>query len=116
MSTINGKDLAAVVSGDVKVKAQRFLDEVGRKPALHVVLVGQDPASRIYVRNKKRACKRAGIDSVQHLKPASTTQEELLELIARLNVDEQVDCSIRVNTHHISLAQRSDQLQTTWRR
>lgn len=91
MSTINGKDLAAVVSGEVMVKAQRFLDEVGRKPALHVVLVGEDPASRIYVRNKKRACKRAGIDSIQHLLPASTTQAELLELIARLNGDEQVD-------------------------
>ena len=91
MSNINGKDLAAVVRGEVKVKAQRFLDEVGRKPALHVVLAGEDPASQIYVRNKKRACKRAGIDSVQHLLPASTTQEELLELIARLNGDEQAD-------------------------
>ena len=91
MSTINGKDLAAVVREEVKVKAQRFLDEFGRKPALHVVLAGEDPASRIYVRNKKRACKRSGVDSVQHLLPASTTQEELLELIARLNGDEQVD-------------------------
>ncbi len=91
MSTINGKDLAAVVTGEVKVKAQRFFDDVGRKPALHVVLVGEDPAGRIYVRNKKRACKKAGIDSVQRLLPASTTQAELLELIARLNGDEQVD-------------------------
>ncbi len=91
MNTINGKDLAAVVRGEVKVKAQRFLDEFDRKPALHVVLVGEDPASQIYVRNKKRACKRARVDSVQHLLPESTTQEELLELIARLNGDEQVD-------------------------
>ncbi len=91
MSTINGKDLAAVVRGEVKVKAQRFLDEFGRKPALHVVLAGEDPASQIYVRNKKRACKRARVDSVQHLLPESTTQEDLLELIARLNGDEQVD-------------------------
>ena len=91
MSTINGKDLAAVVRGEVKVKAQRFLDEFGRKPALHVVLAGEDPASQIYVRNKKRACKRARVDSVQHLLPESTTQEDLLDLIARLNGDEQVD-------------------------
>ncbi len=62
-----------------------------RRPGLAVVVVGSDPASRIYVRNKRRACKRAGIVARDHDLPESTSQAELLALIERLNADPEID-------------------------
>ena len=63
----------------------------GRPPGLAVILVGDDPASAIYVRNKRRACERAGVYSVSHDLAATTAQSELLDLIERLNEDSRVD-------------------------
>ena len=59
-------------------------------PGLAVVLVGDDPASKVYVRNKKRACEELGYYSEEHTLPADTTQEQLLELVKRLNGDERI--------------------------
>ncbi len=67
------------------------LKKVGITPKLVVVLVGEDPASEIYVKNKEKACDLVGIDSVKHLLPASTSQKELLTLVDKLNNDDSIN-------------------------
>lgn len=88
---IDGKAHAARLRADIAKQVADRLLAGARAPALAVVLVGDDPASAIYVRNKIRACKEARITSIEHRLPASTSQAELLDLIARLNRDPQVD-------------------------
>lgn len=80
---IHGKPLADSILDRLRAE----IEQEGLRPGLAVVLVGDDPASAVYVRNKKRACERAAIASFSHELPASTTQGELLALIARLNAD-----------------------------
>ncbi|MBO5658783.1 MAG: bifunctional methylenetetrahydrofolate dehydrogenase/methenyltetrahydrofolate cyclohydrolase FolD [Duodenibacillus sp.] len=87
---INGKDLAASIRRQLAQRVQALVDR-GHRPGLAVVLVGEDPASQVYVRNKIKACSDTGITSIEHRLPADTSQEALLELIARLNDDETVD-------------------------
>ncbi len=86
---IDGKAIAAKVRGEVaeRVKALRARGVV---PGLTVVRVGDDPASAIYVRGKRKACEEAGMHSVEHHLPATTTQRELMDLVARLNADPSV--------------------------
>ncbi len=84
---IDGKAVAKQVREEVRRDTERLRIDHGVVPGLGVVLVGEDPASRIYVRNKEKACAEAGIRSVEHLLPASVTQHELLDLIGRLNQD-----------------------------
>jgi methylenetetrahydrofolate dehydrogenase (NADP+) / methenyltetrahydrofolate cyclohydrolase len=91
MQLIDGKELARGIRRGVKQTSREFFDEVGRAPVLSVVLVGEDPASQIYVENKKRACRRTEIESREHLLPASVESGELLSLIDRLNRDDEVD-------------------------
>jgi len=91
MKLLDGKEISAALKAEVERAAAVFLERAGRKPSLHVVLVGEDPASQIYVRNKKRACQKAGLESVEHALDASTSQAELLALVARLNGDDAVD-------------------------
>lgn len=87
---INGKRIAAGVRARVKDDVEELVT-AGIQPGLAVVLVGEDPASSIYVRNKIRACKRAGIVSFAHFLPASTPEAEVLELLDELNADDDVD-------------------------
>ena len=78
------------------------LREKGIEPALAVIIVGSDPASRIYVNNKKAACERVGMRSVEYALPAETTTEELLELIDELNADKSINgilCQLPVPKH-----------------
>ncbi len=84
---IDGKAVAKQVREEVRRDTERLRNDHGVVPGLGVVLVGEDPASRIYVRNKEKACAEAGIRSVEHLLPASVTEQELLDLIGRLNQD-----------------------------
>lgn len=84
---IDGKAVARQVRDEVRVAVQRLRNDHGVVPGLGVVLVGEDPASRVYVRNKEKACAEVGIRSVEHLLPASVSEHELLALIARLNED-----------------------------
>ncbi len=84
---IDGKAVAKQVREEVRRDTERLRNDHGVVPGLGVVLVGEDPASRLYVRNKEKACTEAGIRSVEHLLPASVTQHELLDLIERLNQD-----------------------------
>jgi len=91
MALIDGKELAKKVRLDVKEQAIAFAKKFNRKPSLHVIMVGEDPASEIYVRNKKRAGKRAQMESVQHMLDAEISEAELLQLIDKLNKDSGVD-------------------------
>jgi methylenetetrahydrofolate dehydrogenase (NADP+) / methenyltetrahydrofolate cyclohydrolase len=91
MASLDGKRLADRVREGLASEIGRITAARGRPPSLHVVLVGDDPASQIYVRNKKKACDKAGVASHEHRLPASTRQEELVALVARLNADEGVD-------------------------
>lgn len=86
MQLIHGPEVAAAVLAECE-KEIAELALLGRKPGLAVVLVGDDPASRAYVRSKDKKCRELGLHSVKLELPASTTQEELLKVIAGLNAD-----------------------------
>jgi methylenetetrahydrofolate dehydrogenase (NADP+) / methenyltetrahydrofolate cyclohydrolase len=88
---IDGKAMAAKVRQSAGVKAQEFSQRYGRRPGLAVVQVGDDHASSIYVRNKRRSCEETGIESFAHDLPAATRENELLALIHALNLDPRVD-------------------------
>ena len=88
---IDGKAIAAEVRADVKRGVEARLRQGLREPGLAVVLVGSDPASEVYVRNKRKACEEVGFKSVYYGKPADTGQQELLALIDELNADESID-------------------------
>ena len=88
---IDGKAFAADLRGKVALGVAEFSAKAGRKPGLAVVLVGEDPASQVYVRNKHKATVGAGMESFEHRLPADTTQEDLLTLVAQLNADPAVD-------------------------
>lgn len=82
---IDGKNISAQIRGSIKKETARFIAETGVTPGLAVILVGSDPASQIYVRNKKKACEEVGFKSFEYLMPESTTEEELKELVNKLN-------------------------------
>src|SRR5690349_3314304 len=88
---LDGKAVAAKQRQKSAVRAAEFLQKFGRPPGLAVVKVGEDPASAVYVRNKRKACEECGIASFAHDLPVTTTRQELLDLIDRLNRDERVD-------------------------
>lgn len=87
---LDGKALAAEIRTEVKAQVE-VLAQKGVHTALAVVLVGDDPASQVYVRNKIKACGEAGIKSLEFRMPSETTQEALLAKIAELNADDTVD-------------------------
>ncbi len=88
---IDGKSIAARVRQQVARQVQARREAGARVPGLAVVLVGEDPASAVYVRNKQRACEEAGIQSIKYDLPAETSQTELEDLVDRLNADPSVD-------------------------
>ncbi len=87
---IDGKGIAAQIRKEVAVGVEALQKEKGIVPGLAVVLVGEDPASQIYVRNKGKACKKAGIASFQHDLPADTKEDDLIALVKSLNEDPKV--------------------------
>lgn len=87
---IDGKKLAANIRGEIREKVEQFESERGRQIGLAVVLVGEDPASQVYVRNKIKACEEVGIKSFSYHLPAETDQAQLEELIDALVADEKV--------------------------
>lgn len=87
---IDGKAIAAKVREQAKEKAAQCA-AAGRAPALAVILVGEDPASAVYVKNKAKACEACGVRSLEYRLPADTTERQVLELIADLNADDAVD-------------------------
>ena len=87
---IDGRAIAAELRGRVAAEVAALESGRGLVPGLAVVLVGVDPASQIYVRNKKRETRAAGMNSIVHARPASTSQAALLSLVGRLNGDSEV--------------------------
>lgn len=87
---LDGKAVSQRIKDELREQAQQ-LKEKGVEIGLAVVLVGDDPASRVYVNSKKKACEYIGIYSESYELPGSTTQDELLELIGRLNNDDRID-------------------------
>lgn len=88
---IDGKAIAQEIKAEVRRGVDGLVARGGRAPGLAVVMVGDNPASRVYVRNKRRSCDECGIASYSNDLPQSTTEVELLTLIDELNADERVD-------------------------
>lgn len=88
---IDGKQIAAKVTEKVAVEVAQWVEAGNRSPVLAVILVGEDPASAIYVKNKALACEKVGIVSVKHQLPSDCTVEELETLIDQLNQSNDVD-------------------------
>jgi methylenetetrahydrofolate dehydrogenase (NADP+) / methenyltetrahydrofolate cyclohydrolase len=88
---LDGKAVSAKERQKSAARAADFVSRFGRKPGLAVVKVGEDPASAVYVRNKRKACEECGIASFAHDLPATTTRAELLALIEALNKDDAID-------------------------
>ena len=88
---IDGKAFAADLRAKVAAAVPVFAAAAGRAPGLAVVLVGEDPASAVYVRSKGKATLEAGMESFEHRLPATASQDELLALVRSLNADERVD-------------------------
>jgi len=88
---MDGKAVAAKVRAEVAIRAKEFAGKYGRRPGLAVVQVGQDPASSVYVRNKRRASIEAEIESLAHDLPETTSQAEILDLVHALNRNPRVD-------------------------
>lgn len=87
---IDGKALAQTIREGIAEEVRVLEKDTGITPGLAAVLVGDDPASAVYVKNKKIACEKAGLYPQEHLLPASTTQEALLKLIHQLNEDSRI--------------------------
>jgi methylenetetrahydrofolate dehydrogenase (NADP+)/methenyltetrahydrofolate cyclohydrolase len=88
---IDGKAVAAAVRERVKVDVAAYKDETGRTPGLATVLVGEDPASQVYVGMKRRNTEEVGMRSIHHEPEAAIREEELLDLVRELNEDDEVD-------------------------
>ncbi|MBQ6601476.1 MAG: bifunctional methylenetetrahydrofolate dehydrogenase/methenyltetrahydrofolate cyclohydrolase FolD, partial [Clostridia bacterium] len=100
-SLIDGKKVSAYIKDTVKEKVLE-LNANGEEITLAVIIVGNDPASRVYVNNKKKACEYVGFKSLEYALPEETSEEELLSLIDRLNEDESVNgilCQLPVPKH-----------------
>lgn len=101
MELINGKEIQAITLEEI-AKEVTALKEQGTECCLAVIIVGNDPASRVYVNNKKKACEKVGIRSLEYALPEETTTGELLALIDTLNADKGVNgilCQLPVPKH-----------------
>jgi methylenetetrahydrofolate dehydrogenase (NADP+)/methenyltetrahydrofolate cyclohydrolase len=87
---LDGKRLAQTMQGEIAQQVTKFVRDHGVRPGLAAILVGDNPASQIYVRNKRKACQQVGIDSWLHELPKETGQSQLLDLVHRLNEDRHV--------------------------
>lgn len=99
---IDGKAISAAIRAEIKENTEVFLKEYGYRPGLAVIIVGEDPASQVYVRNKKRACEEVGFYSEVYELSAQTTQDELNALVDRLNADSAIHgilCQLPLPAH-----------------
>ncbi|MGL6345214.1 MAG: bifunctional methylenetetrahydrofolate dehydrogenase/methenyltetrahydrofolate cyclohydrolase FolD [Waterburya sp.] len=88
---LDGKALAQKIQLELKTQITQLEPKIGRPPGLAVLMVGDNPASAVYVRNKEKACQKIGVTSMGQHFPGNTTQQELEQVIAQLNQDERVD-------------------------
>lgn len=99
---ISGKEISAAIRAELKEETAAFVAEKGVTPGLAVIIVGEDPASQVYVRNKHKACLEVGYHSEVFELPAETTQEELLSLVDKLNHDPAIHgilCQLPIPKH-----------------
>ena len=99
---IDGKAVSQSVKDRIKEQAAQLKEKYGVTAGLAVIIVGDDPASRIYVNNKKKACEYVGFDSYEYALPKETTESELVELINKLNNDDRIDgilCQLPLPKH-----------------
>ncbi|MBQ9085783.1 MAG: bifunctional methylenetetrahydrofolate dehydrogenase/methenyltetrahydrofolate cyclohydrolase FolD [Clostridia bacterium] len=99
---INGKAISAAIRAELKQETEEFVQQHGFRPGLAVIIVGEDPASQVYVRNKHRACEEVGFYSEVWELPATTTQDELNALVDRLNGDPAIHgilCQLPLPSH-----------------
>ncbi|MBE6693339.1 MAG: bifunctional methylenetetrahydrofolate dehydrogenase/methenyltetrahydrofolate cyclohydrolase FolD [Ruminococcaceae bacterium] len=87
---IDGKAISAEVRAEIAANTRRLIEKTGITPGLAVIIVGEDPASQVYVRNKRRACEEVGFYSEAYELPEATSQEELEALVERLNGDKNI--------------------------
>ena len=90
MAMIDGKKISAETREQIALDAQKLMAETGIRPGLAVVIVGDDPASHVYVKNKKKGCEQVGFYSEEYALPEQTSQEELMQLLDRLNADPKI--------------------------
>lgn len=91
MQILSGKIVAEKKRQEIQERVNIFLDKQGRKPGLAVVIVGDDPASHVYVKNKIKACEEAGLQSFHHHLKAETSEREVIALLEKLNENNDVD-------------------------
>ena len=99
---IDGKAFAAGLRTRIATQVATFREQAGRAPGLAVVLVGEDPASSVYVRSKGKATREAGMESIEHRLPVDTDQATLLALVEQLNQDPAVDGILVRSEEHTS--------------
>lgn len=88
---LDGRAISAQIRDEIALDVNDFLENNGATPTLAAVLVGDDPASEVYIRNKRKACEHVGIESQLHRLPGDAAQDDVLELVARLNRDDEVN-------------------------
>lgn len=88
---IDGKAISKQIRSEIAAETAEFIKNTGRTPGLAVIIVGTDPASQVYVRNKRKACEEVGFYSKGYELPESTTQAELEALVDKLNADEKIN-------------------------
>jgi methylenetetrahydrofolate dehydrogenase (NADP+)/methenyltetrahydrofolate cyclohydrolase len=101
-TVIDGKAVAARVRAEVARDVEAFVARSGRRPGLATILIGDDPASAVYVAGKQKACKEVGIEAFDHRPPADASREDIVALIERLNADPAVSgilCQLPVPGH-----------------
>ena len=91
MGIIDGKKISSRIEKDICEEVQALKQKTGKIPGLAAVLVGDDPASAVYVRNKNKTCKNVGFQSFENILPADTSEEKLLNLVDKLNKDNNVN-------------------------
>ena len=94
MKLINGKEISKKTKDAIKAEIEEIRKTGKRVPKLAVILVGDNPASQVYVRNKEKACAYVGMESLRINKDATLSEEELLKLIDELNHDDGVDVKV----------------------
>lgn len=111
MQILDGKALSQQIIEEIAVEVKQLVEEGSRPPHLAAVLVGEDPASQVYVRNKVRSCEKVGFESTLIRKAADTTEEELIEIVQELNNNSGIDGFIvqlplpkHINEERVTLA------------
>jgi|SRR5690625_221835 len=91
MKIIDGRSLSREIKSEIKLEVDKFIDSGGKAPHLAAVLIGEDPASQAYVRNKIKSCEEVGFESTLIRKNSNISEKELLDIVDRLNNNEDID-------------------------